>query len=282
MARNRTGAPWEAVERDYLLSWILAGLQQVDSLQDTLVFKGGTALKKCYFGDYRFSEDLDFSALEAAPTGKALERAIQAACEASIRLLDEFVPVQIAWQRYTEREPHPTGQEAFVIRAQFPWHRQPHARALVEISVDEQVLTTPVRRALIHEYGEPLDATVLVYSLEEVVAEKLRSILQHMRKMEERGWARSRARDYYDLWRVLGEYRSNIDISNFRELLNAKCALKGVTFSGSEDFFRSPMIDYVEKTWEQWLGPLVPALPSFQTIADDLKPRIRELLAENR
>jgi hypothetical protein len=28
------------------------------------VFKGGTALKRCYFGDYRFSEDLDFSLVE--------------------------------------------------------------------------------------------------------------------------------------------------------------------------------------------------------------------------
>jgi predicted nucleotidyltransferase component of viral defense system len=30
-------------------------------LRDRLAFKGGTALKKCYFGDYRFSEDLDFT-----------------------------------------------------------------------------------------------------------------------------------------------------------------------------------------------------------------------------
>jgi predicted nucleotidyltransferase component of viral defense system len=30
-------------------------------LREHLVFKGGTALKRCYFGDYRFSEDLDFT-----------------------------------------------------------------------------------------------------------------------------------------------------------------------------------------------------------------------------
>ena len=60
-ARHRLGIQWEVLERDYLLSWILAGVGQVPELGDTLVFKGGTALKKCYFGDYRFSEDLDFS-----------------------------------------------------------------------------------------------------------------------------------------------------------------------------------------------------------------------------
>ena len=31
------------------------------SLLSNLAFKGGTALKRCYFGDYRFSEDLDFT-----------------------------------------------------------------------------------------------------------------------------------------------------------------------------------------------------------------------------
>ena len=59
--RQRLGIRWEVLERDYLLSWVLAGIAAVPELRRTLVFKGGTALKKCYFGDYRFSEDLDFS-----------------------------------------------------------------------------------------------------------------------------------------------------------------------------------------------------------------------------
>ena len=36
-------------------------------LRDQLAFKGGTALKKCYFSDYRFSEDLDFTLVEETP-----------------------------------------------------------------------------------------------------------------------------------------------------------------------------------------------------------------------
>ena len=42
------------VERDYLLSWVLAGISEVPELRETLAFKGETALKKCYFGDYRW------------------------------------------------------------------------------------------------------------------------------------------------------------------------------------------------------------------------------------
>lgn len=50
------------IEKDYILSWILHGLSQESFLKNNLVFKGGTALKKFYFQDYRFSEDLDFTA----------------------------------------------------------------------------------------------------------------------------------------------------------------------------------------------------------------------------
>ena len=50
-----------------------------------------------------------------------------------------------------------------------------------------------------HEYGEPLSAELQVYSLEEIVAEKLRALLQQAKMFERHGWSRSRARDYYDL-----------------------------------------------------------------------------------
>jgi hypothetical protein len=57
-ARGRLGIGWQTLERDYVLSWVLAGIYRLDALRDALIFKGGTALKKCYFGRYRFSEDL--------------------------------------------------------------------------------------------------------------------------------------------------------------------------------------------------------------------------------
>jgi predicted nucleotidyltransferase component of viral defense system len=49
------------VEKDYALSYLLAAIVQADGLGENLVLKGGTALKKLYFADYRFSEDLDYS-----------------------------------------------------------------------------------------------------------------------------------------------------------------------------------------------------------------------------
>ena len=277
-ARNRLGIPWEVLERDYLLSWILAGIGQVGSLRDTLIFKGGTALKKCYFGDYRFSEDLDFSGLEGVPTGDAMEQAIQDTCDAAAALLDEYAPVDIACERYTEKDPHPGGQEAFTIRARLPWHRQLHTRVMIEVTVDEKVLKPVQNRKVIHEYGEPFEVQVQVYALEEIVAEKLRAILQHIEKLHERGWSRSRARDYYDLWRVMGTYRDQMELSDFVSFLREKCAVRNVRFEGPESFFQEALLARVENTWFQWLGPLVPELPPFETVIGELRPQIVSLL----
>lgn len=278
-AKRELGTPWEILERDYLLSWILAGIGKVDSLSDTLASKGGTALKKCYFGDYRFSEDLDFSTLEGAPIGEAMERAIRECCRAAARLLDEYAPVEIVCERYTETDPHPGGQEAFTIRARFPWHRQLHTRVKIEITVDEEVLKPVAMRKVIHEYGEPLEAEVRTYALEEIVAEKLRAILQHIEKLQTRGWSRSRARDYYDLWRIMGAYGDRLDLSGFVPFLREKCAARDVRFEGPDDFFQEPMHSYVEATWEQWLGRLVPGLPAFETVIEELRPQIVDLIA---
>ena len=66
----------DIIEKDYALSYVLAGIANQPVLKKTLVFKGGTALKKVYFGDYRFSEDLDFTSL-GAPKDQALEEALR-------------------------------------------------------------------------------------------------------------------------------------------------------------------------------------------------------------
>jgi len=51
------GVPLSTIERDYAQNWLLSELSTYP-----LVLKGGTGIKKVYFGDYRFSDDIDFTA----------------------------------------------------------------------------------------------------------------------------------------------------------------------------------------------------------------------------
>ncbi len=52
---------------DYGLGWFLVGLFTTAAGPPPLVFKGGTCLRKCYFANYRFSEDLDFTLTSVWP-----------------------------------------------------------------------------------------------------------------------------------------------------------------------------------------------------------------------
>jgi predicted nucleotidyltransferase component of viral defense system len=55
------GLSANTIEKDYVLSWLLFGIANSNELKQKWIFKGGTCLKKCYFEQYRFSEDLDFT-----------------------------------------------------------------------------------------------------------------------------------------------------------------------------------------------------------------------------
>jgi predicted nucleotidyltransferase component of viral defense system len=50
------------IDKDWALGHFIAAIYSEPELKEALIFKGGTCLKKCYFPDYRFSEDLDFTA----------------------------------------------------------------------------------------------------------------------------------------------------------------------------------------------------------------------------
>src|SRR3989344_9547761 len=53
----------DLIEKDVIISKMLFYLTQDKDFFQSYAFKGGTCLIKCYFGYYRFSEDLDFTYL---------------------------------------------------------------------------------------------------------------------------------------------------------------------------------------------------------------------------
>lgn len=262
--------PQEIIEKDYVLSYILAGIANTPALANSLVFKGGTALKKCVFGDYRFSEDLDFTAVDA-PKGTELEAALKTALNWAAKELGRHGPFTLELERYEEKQPHPGGQEAFIVRVQFPWQREPLCRVKIEISFDEPVLTTAYMRKMTHEYEEDFDVEIRCYSLEEIVAEKLRALLQAQQKLLMRGWTQRRARDYYDLWRVLKQYANDLDYKQLLPLLRKKCEVRGVDFKTIDDFFTKELVNEAERSWNTMLATFVPDLPPFEIVVGDLR-----------
>ncbi len=80
----RQQVPWiplYQVEQDLIISRALVNLYEQPIIRESLVFRGGTALNKIYFNQpERYSEDIDFVQIKAAPIGQTIN-AIRAALD---------------------------------------------------------------------------------------------------------------------------------------------------------------------------------------------------------
>ena len=58
---EKLNVPSNTIDKDYVLGHFLNELFKQPWAIDNFLFKGGTCLKKCYFEEYRFSEDIDIT-----------------------------------------------------------------------------------------------------------------------------------------------------------------------------------------------------------------------------
>lgn len=266
-AARAAGKPQFVLEKDYALSYLLAGIVAVPALRESLVFKGGTCLRRAYFPGYRFSEDLDYTSRMTLSCEALLKALTEAAAQMKARLLT-FGPFEVVVAEERHREPHLRGQCVFRVRVQFPWMRSPDCSLKVEVSAQEPLLGGPVEHRLIHEFpGELLEATIPVYRLEEIAAEKLRALLQSRQHLRDQGWLRNRPRDLYDLWHLWRQSAFRLDWQEVGRLLPNKANAYGLTYSGPEDFLDEQVLRGVQRDWQAQLANFVPDLPDFEQCA---------------
>jgi uncharacterized protein len=272
---KKRGMRLDIVEKDYALNFLLAAIAETRGLGEQIVLKGGTALKKMYYRDYRFSEDLDYSTLRPGPLTN-IDKKMQAAVQRMSDQLDERGQFDVRHETLILKQPHPVQQSAFLVRVQFPSQRQALCRLKVEITVDEPILLPIEKRPILHDFGEEFSMTVDVYALEEIVAEKLRALLQSQRHLAERGWGASRVcRDYYDLWSVLR--RENRLKSRIPDLVRRKCEVRDVSFESPEAFLAEELLAVARREWNQQLLPFVPNAPPVEQVLSEVRPLILSL-----
>ncbi len=266
--------PLWLVEKDYALSYLLAGIFCVSGLREELVLKGGTALKKIYFKDYRFSEDLDFSTIELGPF-EELDALMVEAIRSTETMLQNYGNFQLRIERLVLREPHPADQNAFTVRIRFPYHRTHLCRLKIEITIDEPVLLVPEERLILHDFYEVFDVRIKAYALAEIVAEKLRALLQSHARLQLRGWGGSRiCRDYYDLWYIMNK----IDLvkNDLPLLVKEKCRARYVVFKSPSDFFMDELVDIARIEWQKQLSPFVKPIPDVHQVLSELRKSVHK------
>ena len=245
------------IERDYVLAWFLTGLAG-HSLRDVLAFKGGTSLRRCWFEDYRFSEDLDFT----------LTRPIT--LEEILASLDEiFVAVEsacglrIAFDR-EDRHGH-QNSHTFYLRYQGPLPAGNDVK--VDITINE-VLCYPLQdRPILRTYDSfddlPDGPVVKVYAIEEIVVEKLLALSDR---------ARNEPRDLYDLWHLLDA--TDLRIAEMRAELDAKLALRQRVIAGMEQAIAAKE-DRLRRLWAARLSHQMSRLPPFDDVFREVLRAVR-------
>jgi hypothetical protein len=242
--------PEAVLERDYCLAWFLVGLARTP-LRKLLAFKGGTALKRCYFGDYRFSEDLDFSLVEKV---------------AFNYILTELEPVYDEVHRASgivfrfSREDRMRHQNSYTFFLHYdgPLPGATGHDVKVDITIKEQFVCPLQERYVLRGYDEysdlPENELVQVYSLEEIAAEKVMALADR---------ARNEPRDLYDLWYLTSQ--SHIDLASIRPEIMRKAEFRGRKFSNIIEEFSKKEPRY-RKLWDSRLASQMAELPHFDEV----------------
>jgi uncharacterized protein len=253
---NREKVALGVLEKDYVLTELLKALYRVSSLSDLLVFKGGTALRKVYFADWRYSEDLDFTVKYDLPKDKLHES------------LDEWYTrvEQMSQIRLITKMLHkPNGYAR--VRAQFIGPLAYPGMIFMDLSFDEPLCLVPEMRTVLTKPFSSEGQQILTYPLEELLAEKLRSLLE-----------RGKSRDYYDVWRLLKEKSSGLDFKLLVSVLFKKLAHKQISIKGVNDFLPKD-IDTLKEYWRSELEQQIIQLPPLDVVIAELRDILGKSIA---
>ncbi len=259
------------VERDYVFGWLLAGIFGNSPLKNMLVLKGGNCFRKAYFPHTRFSNDLDFSS-----TNVIQEAGLSAELNRVCDFVQDRTGVTFEKDRNWVREKDNSDKDRRIYEARLyfkDFYGNPHTTTIsVHLDVTEyDRIFLPVQdRFLIHPYSDNKEciATVRCHKLEELLAAKLKCLLQR--------------RHSFDLYDYVYSVFINRDIEiNRAELLQT--FLKKTIFEPSPGVAKGLLLDLPLETfrgiWQKYLVCPVQSVFDFDTALNRFKENIESVFA---
>jgi len=226
------------IEKDYLQHLCLFFLSKYVS--NELVFKGGTALQKCY-GLNRFSEDLDFTMNKKVDVEKLLDK-----------VKENFKVFGFPTQLKPLKSKISKNYKFKIKGPLYDGTEKTISSLRIEISLRNDLILEPEVKEIIPTYEDIQPYSIVVMNINEILAEKVRSIMQ-----------REKARDVYDLWFLLNK-RVRPDV----KLIRKKLQLFNLNFSKKRFFSK---IKNIKKVWERELKLYVPSLPDFSKVEKEIR-----------
>lgn len=271
------GVPPDTVDKDWVLGHFLSAFYQVDEHLEKLIFKGGTCLRKCRFPDYRFSEDLDFTSID--PDYKLSRRLVNKVIEMVQN--NSGLLIHLAGFKDLVYKDELTGYQAKIQywganhgKNQPPPAPQRWLTSIkVEITLYERMEFEAENLPIEHPYSD-IDSIrkfeIPCYDLKEVIAEKIRSLVQR---------SYTAPRDVYDIW-ILRDHISDAEWIGVNGAFHNKMEFKGYKYSGVDQLINKKSIDILKRSWEQSLGQQLQAssLPDIDTVIKELTETFKKYL----
>lgn len=239
---QKEGIPQAIMEKDYVLSIVLKYLSEWN-LKDKVVFKGGTAIKKIYFAEARFSEDLDFSVISVGR--EEIENELKTIFENKKILETDF--------KLLLKEKTSSGLR-FALKFTSVLNYPQTIR--FDFSFRENLEKKQEERQVIDYYNIG-EAKLKVLSIEEILAEKIHAL-----------FTRTVARDLYDVWFLI---QKGVKIN--RQLTDKKFSYYKEKIEVSE---LEKKINQFESRWEQDLGQFLRDVPKIEDIQAQVIQRLKQ------
>ena len=228
------------IEKDYVMGWLLWGISHDPFLRTELILKGGSALRKLYFPDTRFSDDLDFTTRHQI----AAEGFRDCLAHLQARITETAgIPFQPDLTRVDEKptpDPEAHALDGRVYFRGFAGDSSLTFRIKFDVSPYERIVLPVQKHAIIHGFSDAgaCAANVYGYSLEEILAEKLRSWIQ-----------RTRSRDLFDVAKIILSGRLPVSKRNILSTFFQKTIFKDIPNVGRDELISQDKFDTVSTSW---------------------------------
>jgi predicted nucleotidyltransferase component of viral defense system len=136
-------------------------------------------------------------------------------------------------------------------------------RVKVDISKSEKLEFEPVLKPVFIAYSDIEEHQLLCYRLEEVLVEKMRSVMQRMQ-----------ARDFYDIWYLLEELQ--MEVEYYLPEFAGKCAAKNLNPADFPKKLAERMPSYKGR-WQSSLKEQIQDLPNFEKAEREVNRRLRNI-----
>lgn len=247
---SQEGVPEEIIEKDYLIELLLYYLSKEKYLKERFIFRGGTALKKIYFKDYRFSEDLDFL-IQFTEELKEIESKLNSILEK----INSDYPFQLGIGKNSKR--YRDRSQIFIT-----YNIVEEIRAIKEFKIDiikDNLIPAFQDKKILFTYQDfQEDLFLKTYDLESTASDKIGRILDVINE----------PRDIYDLWYLL-----KLDI-------NTKSIKKEFKDKYGYDIIISNLLREISKgeykqLWKIRLEKQIRNLPDYNSVVSELENLIK-------